>query len=131
MPLAWLYSIWSLRRRLVSSIARRIDGVTASAYMMTWPSTLRAARPMVCTSEVSAQEALLVGVEDGDQGDLGQVEALAQQVDADQRVELAEPQVAEDLDALHRVDLGVQVAHAQAHLEQVVGEVLGHLLGQR
>ena len=30
-----------------------------------------------------------------------------------------------------RVDLGVQVAHSDAELEQVVGEVFGHLLGER
>ena len=40
-----------------------------------------------------------------DQRHLGQVETLAQQVDADQHVELAEAQVAQDLDALERVDL--------------------------
>ena len=50
---AALKSSWSLRRRLVSSMARVIDGVTWSAYMTTWPSTLRAARPMVWTREVS------------------------------------------------------------------------------
>ena len=80
---------------------------------------------------LAAEEALLVGVEDGHQRHLGQVEALPQQVDADEHVELAEPQVAEDLDALDGVDLGVQVAHPHAQLEQVVGEVLGHLLGER
>ena len=79
---------------------------------------------------LAAQEALLVGVEDGHQRHLGQVEPLPQQVDADQHVELAEAQVAEDLDALDGVDVGVQVADPQAHLEQVVGQVLGHLLGQ-
>ena len=78
-----------------------------------------------------AQEALLVGVEDRHQRDLGQVEALAQQVDADEHVELAQPQLAEQLDAAQRVDLAVQVADPDAQLEQVVGEVLGHLLGQR
>ena len=77
-----------------------------------------------------AQEAFLVGVEDGDQAALGDVEALAQQVDADQHVEGAQPQVADDLDALQRVDVGVHVAHAQALLVHVLGEVLGHLLGQ-
>ena len=78
-----------------------------------------------------AQEALLVGVEDRDQRHLGQVEALAQQVDADQHVEHAHAQLAQQLDPAQRVDLGVQVAHPDAELEQVVGEVLGHLLGQR
>ena len=100
--------------------------------MITWPSTLRAARPIVWMSDVSrAEEALLVGVEDRHQRHLGQVEALPQQVDADEHVVLAEAQVAEDLDALDGVDVGVQVAHPQALLEQVVGEVLGHLLGER
>ncbi len=35
------------------------------------------------------------------------------------------------VDPLERVDLGVQVAGAHPGLEQVVGQVLGHLLGQR
>src|SRR5918993_748950 len=38
------------------------------------------------------EESLLVGVEDRDEGDLGEVEALAEQVDADEDVELAEPE---------------------------------------
>jgi hypothetical protein len=78
-----------------------------------------------------AQEALLVGVENADEGALGNVEAFAQQVDADQAVELAEAQVADDLDALDRVDVGVHVAHAHAHLGHVLGQLFGHLLGQR
>jgi hypothetical protein len=57
-----------------------------------------------------AQEALLVGVEDGHQGHLGEVEALAQEVDAHEHVELPAAQVAQDLHALQRVDVGVEVA---------------------
>ena len=45
-----------------------------------------------------AEEALLVGVEDADERDLRQVEALAEQVDADEDVDSAEPQLAEQLD---------------------------------
>ena len=75
---------------------------------------------------LGAQEAFLVGVEDGDQAAFGDVEALAQQVDADQHVEGAEAQVADDLDALERVDVGVHVADAHALLVHVFGEVLGH-----
>ena len=62
---------------------------------------------------------------------LGNVEALAQEIDADQHVESAEPQVADDLDALQRLDVGVHVAHADAGLVHVLGQVLGHALGQR
>ena len=80
---------------------------------------------------LGAQEAFLVGVEDRHQRAFGNVEALAQQIDADQHVEGAEPQIADDLDALQRVDVGVHVAHADALLVQVFGQVLGHPLGQR
>ena len=48
----------------------------------------------------------------------------------DQDVVLPQPQVAQELDAGDGVDVGVQVAHPDAQLEQVVGQVLGHLLGQ-
>ncbi len=77
-----------------------------------------------------AQKALLVGVEDRHQGAFGDVEALAQQVDADQHVEGAQPEVADDLDALQRVDVGMQVAAADAGLVHVLDEILGHALGQ-
>ena len=80
---------------------------------------------------LGAQEALLVGVEDGDQRAFGNVEALAQQVDADQHVEGAEAEVADDLDALQRLDVGMHVADAHAVLVQIFGQVLGHALGQR
>ena len=96
------------------------------------PFRLRAARPIVWISERSAaQEAFLVGVEDADERDLGNVEALAKQVDADEHVELAAPQIADDLDALERVDVGVEVADADADLAVVLGQILGHALGQR
>ena len=52
-----------------------------------------------------AQEPLLVGIEDGDQGHLRQVEPLAQQVDPDQHVVHAQAQVPQDLDPLQGVDL--------------------------
>ena len=79
---------------------------------------------------LGAQKALLVGVENGDERAFGNVEAFAQEVDADQRVERAEAQVADDLDALDRVDVGMHVAHAHAVLVQIFGQVLGHALGQ-
>ena len=41
----------------------------------------------------AAQETFLVGVEHHHEGDFGQVEALAQQVDADEHVEAAEAQI--------------------------------------
>ncbi len=42
---------------------------------------------------LAPQKTLLVGIEDGDQRDLGQVEAFPQQIHPHQRVELALPQL--------------------------------------
>ena len=118
--------------RRVSPSARAIDSVTTSAYMITLPSTLRAARPIVWISDgAAAQIAFFIGIEDADQRDFGQIEPFAQQIDADQHVELALAQIAQDRDPFERLDLAVQVAHPQPVLEQVVGQVFGHLLGQR
>ena len=53
IPCSALNSSCTFRRRFVSEMARRIESVTWSAYMTTWPSTLRAARPIVWISDVS------------------------------------------------------------------------------
>ena len=109
-----------------------IESVIVSAYRMTRAvDVARGAADRLDQRARRAQEAFLVGVEDRDQRDLGQVEPLAQQVDADQHVEVAAAQVADDLDALDRLDVGVEVAHLDAEVLEVVGQVLGHLLGER
>src|SRR5207244_768849 len=59
-----------------------------------------------------------------------EIDPLAKEVDPDEHVEHAEPKVAQDLDALERVDLAVEVLDLDAELAQVVGKVLGHLLRQ-
>ena len=46
-------AIWMARRRSVSVMARSMLSVTSSAYIMTRPSALRAARPMVWMRLVS------------------------------------------------------------------------------
>src|SRR5437879_6510653 len=51
MPRSVLYAVCLARRRFVSSIAAAIDGVILSAYICTWPETLRAARPIVWMSD--------------------------------------------------------------------------------
>ena len=100
--------------------------------MCTWPADVAGgAADGLDQRPRRAQEPLLVGVEDADQRHLGQVEALAEQVDADEDVELAHPQLAQQLHPAQGVDVGVEVADPDALVEQVVGEVLGHLLGQR
>ena len=80
---------------------------------------------------LAPQEAFLVGVEDGHQRDLGQVEPFAQQVHAHQHVELPLPQVAEQLDPLEGVQLAVQPLAADVLLAEIGGQVLGQPLGER
>src|SRR5262249_3348865 len=70
------------------------------------------------------------GVQNRDQRAFGNVEAFAQQVDADQRVEGAEAKVADDLDALDGVDVRMHVANAHALFVQIFGEVLRHAFRQ-
>ena len=87
---------------------------------------------MVWISEVcGAQIALLVGVQDRDQAAFRDVQALAQQVDPDQDVEHAKPEITNDFNALEGVDVRMEITDADAVLVQVLGQVLGHALGQR
>ena len=120
------------RRRLVSSIARRIEcGDAVGVHDHRAVDVARRPADGLDQRPLRTQIAFLVGVEDRHQRDLGEVEPLAQQVDADQHVELAAPQIADDVDALEGLDVGVQIAHPHAELLVVVGEVLGHPLGER
>ncbi len=59
---------------------------------------------------LAPEETLLVGVEDADHRDLGQVEPLPEQVDADEHVECPFAKLAEDGHSLKGVQLGVQPA---------------------
>src|SRR5262249_48369801 len=77
-----------------------------------------------------SQKTVRVGIEHRDQRDLRQVQAFAQQVDADQHVELALAQVAQNLYPFQSLDLGVHVAALHAHFAVILGQVLGHALGE-
>ena len=80
---------------------------------------------------VRTQEAFLVRIQNGHQGHFRHIQPLTQQVDAHQHVKLAQPQVADDLHPLHGVDVRVQIAHLDAVLVQVLGQILSHALGER
>ena len=132
MPCSSLYSSWRARRRSVSSsrVAHRLgDSVGVHDHL-----TVRVSRgPSDRLDQRSrrAQEAFLVRVEDAHERHFRQVEALTQEVDADENVELAPPQISKDINAIQSVHVAVKVAHANAQLAVVFGEVLGHPLGQR
>ncbi len=75
----------------------------------------------------AAQKAFLVGIEDGDHRDFGQVEPFAEQIHADQGIEFALPQVAQQLNALEGVEFAVQpFAH-----HAFIGEVRGRSSARR
>ena len=76
------------------------------------------------------QKTLLIGIEDRHQRHLRQVQALPQQVHPHQHVVGAITEVLDDLDPLDRVNFRVQIAHPHTVFGQVIGEVLGHPLGQ-
>ena len=65
---------------------------------------------------IRAQKALLVRIEDGNERYLGHIQSLAQQVDADEHVELARSQVVDDLRTLDGRDVRVEVAHLHPRL---------------
>jgi len=79
---------------------------------------------------LAAQKTFLVGIQNGHQAHLRQVQTLAQQVDTHHHVDAAQAQVLDDLHALEGVHLVVHILDLDALFGEVVGEVLGHFLGQ-
>ena len=79
---------------------------------------------------IGAQESFLVGVKNRHQRYFRQIEALTQQVDTDNHIDLAFAQHAQQFDAAQRIHIRMQVFDLDAAFQQIVGQVLGHLLGQ-
>ena len=78
-------------------MAARMESVMVSAYMMTWPSALRAARPMVWIREVSrTKESFLIRIQNGHQSDLRNIQTLSQQVDTYQHIEHIQTHIPDD-----------------------------------
>ena len=106
MPCAAFQAVCLVRRRSVSSSARlQAVGHDVGIEHHAAFDVARGAADGLDQRGGRSQEAFLVGIEDRDQRAFGNVEPLAQQVDADQHVEHALAQVADDLDALQRVDV--------------------------
>ena len=80
---------------------------------------------------VTAQESLLVSIEDGHERHLGQVEALSQQVHAHEHIVVAQSQVVEYLHPFQRLHLTVDVVRPHPVSHQVVGHLLRHPFRQR
>ena len=76
----------------------------------------------------ASQEAFFVRVQDGDQGDLGQIQALPQKVYAHQHIELPKAQIPYYLHALHGVYIVVHIPHFYAVILKIACKVFSHLL---
>jgi len=75
---------------------------------------------------VVSEEAFFIGIEDGYQGYFRQVEAFAEEVYADEYIKSAEPEVADNFDAFHGFDFGVDIAHFNADFGEVFGQFFCH-----
>src|SRR4029453_18990352 len=80
---------------------------------------------------LAAQKSLLVRVQNADERNFGKVETFPQQVDSDQNVEIGRAQAAQNLDALYRVDIAMEITHSQSDIAQIVGEIFGCAFRQR
>ncbi len=78
----------------------------------------------------TAQEALLVRIQDRHQRYLGNIQALPQQVDAHQHIEFAQAQIPDQLHTLNGVHIVVHIPDTHAEVFQIGGEILRHLLGE-
>ena len=78
-----------------------------------------------------AEKSLLVRIEDGNQRYLGNIESLTQQVDADKHIVHAETQIAHQLLPLDGLNIVVHIPHLDAGGFKVIGQILGHFLGER
>ena len=79
----------------------------------------------------AAQKTLLVGIQNGHQGDLRQIESLTQQIHPHEHVKLPLAELLEQIDPLEGVEFAVQPAAADVALLEIGGQVFRELFGQR
>ena len=78
----------------------------------------------------ASEQTLLIRVQNGHQGDLGQIDALTEQIDAHQHVKHTGTQIPEQFHSLHGFHVVVDVFHTDAQLVQVFRQILRHFGGQ-
>ena len=80
---------------------------------------------------LAAQESFLVRIENADERNLRKIETFAEQIDADQNIEIGRAQSAQNFDALDGVDVAMQIAHFQSDIAQIIGEIFSGAFRQR
>ena len=115
--------------RLINRHAHRIRNLIGVHMHLTGHITRRATNGLN-QRRGRTQETFLIGIQNRNQRHLGQVQALTQQVNADQHIEGAQAQLAQKLHAAQCVHVRVQVLHLHAVLQQVLSQILRHALGE-
>ena len=108
---------------------RGSDGVGIHDHLAVDVSCCAAGR--LRQTAVTAKESLFVSIEDSHERYFRQVETLAQKIHAHQHVVVAEPEVVQNLHALQRLHLTMDIIGLYTVFQQVVGHLFGHALGQR
>ena len=80
---------------------------------------------------MGAQKSLLVGIQNGNKAALGNVQALTQQIDANQHIKHAQAQITNDGNALQCVNVRMKIAGIDAALAHILTQFLRHALGER
>src|SRR5947199_5364959 len=80
---------------------------------------------------LAAQKSFFVGVEDADERNFRKIETFAEQINSDQNVELGCAKSAQNLDALDRVDVAVEITHFQSDIAQIISQIFRRAFGQR
>ena len=115
--------------RLINRHAHRIRNLIGVHVHLTGHVTRRTTNRLNQRSG-RTQEAFLIGIQNRNQGHLGQVQALTQQVNTNQHVEGAQAQFAQKLHTAQGINVRVQVLHLHAVLQQVLGQILRHALSE-
>ena len=79
---------------------------------------------------LAAQKSFLVRIENADERNFRKIETFAEQIDADENVEVGRAQSAQDFHALDRVDVAVQITHLQSDIAQIIGQIFGRAFRQ-
>ena len=90
----------------------------------------RSASRRLCQRAMRTQEAFLVGIQDGHQRHLGQVQSLSQQVDAHQHIIHTGTQVAQYLYPVKRRHVRVYVVGLHSVVQQILRQLLSHTFGK-
>lgn len=77
------------------------------------------------------KEELIVGIENGEEKELGNVEKLEKKVDEEKKVEREKKKVENDLDEIKSVDIRVNIEKEKELLVKILGKVLRNEFGKK